>query len=267
MAEFLDFDFLDDLALAVQLRGLDVGAHLRAVRARTIGPLAELAVLERAASAGGLAVANLALDATTQALSKALRRPREACYGRQSDDCFGFLAGRYASAADDTSWVAFLRQAQSAAEACGFAKVTAHQLIGALIEIEDNVHLHSAGANTALVAYRASPDGFEFCVADGGIGVAQSLRQNPTYAGLTDAGAALRLALSDGVSRFDASSGHGFGFRSLFVGLANAQGLLRFRSGDHALTIDGAAPKLIDARLETRATFQGFSAAVLCRAG
>jgi hypothetical protein len=49
----------------------------------------------------------------------------------------------------------------------------------------------------------------EFVVADRGIGVLSSLKQNPEYADLSDAGAALQLAITDGVSRFPSETGHG----------------------------------------------------------
>ena len=47
------------------------------------------------------------------------------------------------------------------------------------------------------------------------------------------------VPIYNGVSRFGAQSGRGTGFRPIFVGLANLAGMLRFRSGDHALVIDG----------------------------
>jgi len=146
-------------------------------------------------------------------------------------------------------------------------KQTAQGLVGALCEIEENVHLHSQRAHDGLVGYRATQEEFEFVVADNGIGVLQSLRQSPRYGNLRDSGTAIKLALTDGESRLShQKSGHGYGFHGLFVGLANLNGELRFRSDDHSLTIDGTSPSLMAARLSQTVRLQGFVASIVCRA-
>ena len=93
----------------------------------------------------------------------------------------------------------------------------------------------------------------------------QSLNTASTYAGLTDYGKALTLALTDGVSRFDDATDRGYGFRPLFTGLANLHGMLRFRSGDHALTIDGQQLGTIPAKLAKKISINGFFASVNCQ--
>jgi anti-sigma regulatory factor (Ser/Thr protein kinase) len=162
-------------------------------------------------------------------------------------------------------WVLFRRKAQEAAEYAGLIRRTALGLAGALGELEDNIHRHSELPSSGLVGFRAIPGEFEFIVVDSGIGVLASLKQCPDYELIADAGTALRLALADGTSRFGRNTGNGFGFQGLFTGLANLQGFLRFRSGDHALTIDGRSPNLVSAKLAQRASFSGFSIFVSCR--
>jgi len=59
----------------------------------------------------------------------------------------------------------------------------------------------------------------------------------------------LRLALTDGVSRYGKEAKRGAGFRPIFVGLANLAGSLRFRTGDHALTIEGQKIELMSSKM------------------
>src|SRR3546814_16884550 len=70
--------------------------------------------------------------------------------------------------------------------------VCSSDLIGAMGEMQDNVYEHSGAAHTGLVAYAVTDCSFEFVVADRGMGVLETLRQNPDYEHLPDAGAALR---------------------------------------------------------------------------
>jgi hypothetical protein len=82
---------------------------------------------------------------------------------------------------------------------------------------------------------------------------------------LVDHGDALKLALQDGVTRFGSSEDRGHGFRPLFTGLANLNGALRFRSGDHALTIDGYQPIALRSRIARKVTVDGFFVSVRCK--
>lgn len=204
-----------------------------------------------------------------EVLIRVLREARRAgsAHGTSAHSRFGFIAtSRDPQAEDQTEWVAFCRKAQEAAETAGLPKAEAQQLVGALWEMEENVHIHSARPDDGFVGYSATTDAFEFVVADSGVGVLQSLQSCPDYADLRDGGTAIKIALSDGASRFGTTSGHGYGFHGLFVGLANLSGDLRFRSGDHALTIDGSELSLLHSRLDQKACLQGFVISVLCRA-
>jgi hypothetical protein len=131
--------------------------------------------------------------------------------------------------------------------------------------MQSNIYEHSQASRTGIVAFKATPGTFEFVVCDRGIGVLKSLQGCPAYADLTDHGQALKLTLGDGISRHGLQSGRGLGFRPLFRGLANLNGVLRFRSGDYALTIEGQNPGMIPAKLWQKPIIQGFFASVICR--
>lgn len=265
----LDFALLDDLALAVQRRRICAASFLRKANPHRIGPLLELLILGREGTLDGLMIGSLPVCSLVGQLNRALA-PQTAgsgVHGKTSRMHAGFIStSRDPNADDQASWVTFCREAQVAAEFSGLPKQHAQGLVGAMREIEENVHLHSQRAHDGIVAYKATRSEFEFVVADSGIGILASLRQCPHYAKLLDAGTAIRLALTDGESRLrHENAGRGYGFHSLFVGLANLNGHLRFRSEDHALTIDGTSPSLVSARLSQTVRLQGFVASVVCR--
>lgn len=146
---------------------------------------------------------------------------------------------------DSAAWHNFAIKAKNAGIGVGVPQPESWQLIASLEEIYTNVIEHSESIHTGIVAYAARPGSFEYVVCDAGIGVLGSLRKNPIYAAVPDAGAALELALSEGVSR-KPEVGRGMGFRPIFVGLANISRSVRFRSGDYARTLarlsDGTLP-------------------------
>lgn len=74
----------------------------------------------------------------------------------------------------------------------------------------------------------------------------------------------LELALTEGISRYGSGSGRGYGFQPLFIGLANLNGSLRFRFGDHALIIDGQKPTLMKAKIAQKPFIPGFFISVRC---
>jgi hypothetical protein len=190
--------------------------------------------------------------------------------GRQEWLCPGFPSSGFfrtgTGKVDERSWIAFGIAAQRAAVSAGFKLSTAHQFVGALGELLDNIYEHSSRAASGLVAFKAQRDQFEFVVCDRGVGILESLRTCPEHAYLTDHGEALRLALTEGASRFGSNTNRGKGFRPLFLGLANSWGALRFRSGDHALVIDGRSPSLTTATTSQKAPICGFLTSVRCRA-
>ena len=128
----------------------------------------------------------------------------------------------------DPVWEQWLLHAENTAKLKGLPAGLVASLIGALGEMQDNVYQHSGAAQTGLVAYAVTDRSFEFVVADRGIGVLETLRQNPDYAHLPDAGAALTEAIRPGVSRFPASSGRGLGFIQLCKSMVSDRVELRF---------------------------------------
>lgn len=163
---------------------------------------------------------------------------------------------------ENAPWAQFRFELQRAAIAAGFSAPWGKQIVGAVGELEDNIHFHSEAPGTGVLAYLVTDATLEFVVLDRGIGVLQSIRQAEEFAHLSDHGTALKVALRDGKSRYGSDSGRGWGFHELFVGLANRNARLRFRSGDHLLPLEGTTD-LPKARLRQSATGQGLLISVL----
>lgn len=161
-----------------------------------------------------------------------------------------------------TGWAQFRYELQRALTGSGFAKQWAKQLVGAIGELEDNIHFHSDAAHTGLIVYRVQDKELECIVLDRGIGVLASLRRCEDFNTLLDHGSALQIAVSNGNSRYGKSSGRGWGFNDLFVGLVNSKARLRFRSGDHLLSVEGDQLDLAAAVLRQRAHGKGLLVAI-----
>lgn len=69
--------------------------------------------------------------------------------------------------------------------------------------------------------------------------------------------------LDQGSSGYD-DPGRGHGFDDMFRGLAKHNGVLRFRSGDAAVLMDGASPGPIKRKVRKKPHLQGFLASVEC---
>jgi hypothetical protein len=176
----------------------------------------------------------------------------------------GFVTARRAQyKGGDAHWTAFQVAMHKALLAAGFPSLFARGLVGAMDEMQNNIRDHSDAIDTGLIAYRVSAGRVEWVVADRGIGVLNSLKSG-AFPSLTDSGEALKVALTDGRSRFGTATGRGYGFRELFKALSARHGSLRFRSDDHALTIAGVSPSLSRARLQQRAHVSGFAVTLAC---
>ena len=258
----LDFDTIDDLAFAAD-RGRLCEQSVPERVARDIGPVMELLLLSEFGSVSSPGDAKwLSLD-RLQPLVIALRTGRGMWVCPRSRLC-GVLQTTALKAEDSGIWMSFALAAQKAARTVGFSRRVSASLAASMDEFHSNVSEHSQSPYSELAAFQARQGRFEFVVADRGIGVLASLRSGTDYAHLGDHGEALQLALSEGVSRFGFKSERGYGFRPLFVGLANLNGNLRFRSGDHALSIDGRSPTLMGARVAQRARIRGLFISVSC---
>ena len=257
-----NFTILDDLAFAAE-RGKESGLKPNQMVARDLGPLIELSQL---ATSGFLPPPDQApwlkldgVDALYRALSRGLSQ-----WLCPNSRRIGFLRTERTLSTSDTVWTGFGLAIQQGAVASSFPKKIASQLTAAVGELHSNLYEHSEAPETGLIVFRAGPNRFEFVVADHGIGVLNSLKNCAEYAELDDHGEALRLTLTDGISRYGLDANRGCGFRPLFIGLANLNGSLRFRSGNHALIIDGQNPSLMTARIAEKVPIAGFLISVVC---
>jgi hypothetical protein len=259
----LTFEVVDDL-VAAHARGKLTGSPEARFAPVRVGPLVELAFEGNGGRYGPLLESGW-LDSLTQAdLRSGLRGARNVWLDQMQHR--GFLRTVFdpMQVRDDPERTRFLMAARTSAEAVGFSGATAQSLAAAIREMESNVHEHSGQAATGIIVFQARPSDFEFVVADGGIGILATLREAPEFRHLSNPGRALHAALQEGVSRYGRGVDHGNGFRDLFRGLADLNADLRFRSGDHALTISGR-PDLRHAVLAQKAPFQGFLASARCR--
>ena len=262
--ERLNFAVVDGLAFAATRGRLNSLRSLATTTASDLGPFLELCQL---GSDGLLPKPEhsswLALDGV-RTFYEALLSNRQQWVSPASGRS-GLFRTTALHSADEAPWIGFGMQAQRAAMSAGFKRAPAQQIVGALGELRDNIYEHSAKPASGLVAFKANSGVFEFVVCDQGIGVLESLRTCEEHKSVKDYGTALTLTLTDGVSRFGSNANHGKGFRPLFLGLANMWGALRFRSGDHALTVDGQSPSLTTARTAEKPNLRGFFASVSCR--
>jgi hypothetical protein len=260
----LDFANLDDLLAAVHFDHLDPSGHLRDATTLRIGPVVELLLHARARTLDARALPESPVVTSIRNLMGRIQ-PGTGSFNQGDSVHVGFiLTARDPEHGDLAPWYQFLKQAEQAAAHSGLPAQTASQLVAAIREMEDNIHVHSERSHDGIVGFRATDLEFEFVIADSGIGALHSLRQHADYSDLEDAGRALQLVLSEGESRFGRNAGHGGGFHGLFRGLADLNGQLRFRTGDHALTIDGSTPALERSQISQKVPLVGFLASVTC---
>jgi hypothetical protein len=255
----LSFATLDGIAFAAERGrlGSDLPAHI----ATDLGPLIEMVQL---AHTGLLPLPSSAdwLDLNGNESLLRVATGSSECWVSAHGSRLGAFRTKHGES--NSSWASFRVEAHKAVLSAGFTSQTAARLIGAMGEIVDNVTEHSQAATTGLVAFNARRESFEFIVADAGVGALASLQTNSEYAHLRDEGDALQCALTDGETRFGRAAGRGTGFSQLFKSLATLNASLRFRSGDHALTIEGKSPTLINALVAKKPRAVGFFTSVRC---
>lgn len=261
-----DFAAADDLLREAGRGRLAGHASIVLQKSGRIGPLVEIAL---AAITHSDQYRDVSANSTFATSLNAALQTRNA-FGSSYNDRAGAFPLTAANPVTSTApeWDQWTTHAENIAKAQGFNAQLIAGLLGALIEIQDNVYEHSGAPETGVVAYASTASSFEFVVADRGIGVLSSLRQNPKYADVSDAGAALSLAITDGVSRFPSETGHGQGFNQLFRALVGQNAELRFRSGDHALTLrPGRDFTEGSSVLAQVAPLAGLSISVFCNGG
>ena len=125
-----------------------------------------------------------------------------------------------------------------------FDPSVARKLAGALAEMIDNVIQHSGASKEeparGVMAYSVASHAMVYAVGDIGRGILASLQTNILWASLTTASTALRAAVQEGASRRQGTQGTGF--KTAIKALADLNGMLRFRTHDAALSIDGQSP-------------------------
>src|SRR5665213_692908 len=262
----LSFKDVDGLGFAASANDLDSGLAPVSFAPQTLGPLLEFLHLQAGQRLPKHPEGKSWLASNGSAsLVSALQRGDEQ-WASPTDRRMGFISALRGDATGN-SLISFLMNASTAArDVAGLPGTVPRQLAAAMQELENNIHEHSDAADTGLLAYRAAPGVFEFVAADRGMGILKSLQRCSTHAGLPDHGKALEAALTDGTSRFGPHSDRGHGFRPIFLGLVNLSGTLRFRSGDHALIMDGTSPNLTTAQLAQKPLIDGFFASVRCQA-
>jgi anti-sigma regulatory factor (Ser/Thr protein kinase) len=161
-------------------------------------------------------------------------------------------------------WALFEARLNRSATMAGFSRPISDLLQGALHEMAENSLLHSNSSFPVIVGYHALNGFIQFCVADIGIGVLGSLRTCGDYSGLKTHAEAIRNALHDGVTRFGRQRG-GFGFRPVFKAVVSEWGLLRFRSGEGCITIDGKGCDADSGKESSLPFLPGFQVTVSCR--
>jgi hypothetical protein len=258
----LDFAAVDGLAFAAERGRLKTDELSLVFAGRRLGPLLELRHLAIAGNGSG-PLRSRWLDCEEFVDFDEALRTEGWRWSPPGEKCLGLL--RTVPASSDNDWIAFAIDAKRAAVNAGLSDDWAAQMVGALGEFRSNVIEHSAATPTGLLAYRSVPGTFEFVASDHGVGLLSTLREAPEYTTLSDHGEALRLALTDGASRFGFQQGRGWGFRPLFTGLANRHATLRFRTGDAALVIDGTTPSLARAQIGRKPRLDGLFISVACQ--
>jgi len=260
----LTFNAVDGLAFAAARNRLDPARPPAYYTPSSLGPLLEVLHLAAGGQLPDPTSGNWLVLNGAAPLVAALGQKRES-WVCSTNRRMGFIRAVRSGPDGDNRLAAFLMDAQRAArDTAGLPSPAPGQLTAAMQELESNIHEHAGATDTAFLAFRAAPGVFEFVTGDRGIGILASLRSCTAHAGLPDHGKALGAALTDGISRHGPDSCHGHGFRPMFVGLLNLIGSLRFRSGDHALTMDGTSPNLATAQIAQKPAIDGFFASVRC---
>lgn len=143
----------------------------------------------------------------------------------------------------DAAWRSFVERLSASLKRNGFPDNTHLALAGAFEDMADNVIQHSnfgtQNPANGFAAYKVGEKRLSFTIGDVGIGALASLKYNPEYADTPNGRTALDLIARENASRRTGQR-EGRGYKSLFVGLARFNGIVRIRSADGVLTLTGA---------------------------
>lgn len=181
-----------------------------------------------------------------------------------------FEVARIASRNDVTGQraVEFQRRFQGSLVNNGFPKTLALGITMVFCEMADNVVQHSTDTEgvpaLGIWGYHVEHRWMSFAVADTGRGILRSLRSAPKYAALRSAGEALNAAFRQHASRRVATDpDHKGAFSHLEKRLAELNGVLRFRSDDARVTLDGRAGRY-ETTFASSAQLPGFQMVATC---
>lgn len=272
---WLTVKFVEDLHRAV-LNRRDVAAAVVALRNATLPAIMEYCCLRRSVPA--LSVPDLPRAIHDSPVGTALHQVRSdlglrttgtsrAPLKRVDTHVVEFWVIEGEDGFTEQSWGVFEIRFNRSARRVGFSASVADGLQAALHAMAENAVIHSESTTDILVGYQVTPEAALFTVADVGIGILASLRTHPAYQHFQVHLEAIRAALRVGVSRFGPGQG-GFGFSDVFKSLAADSGVVRFRSGEGCVTMDGTD---LDADTKGNETFPpalpGFQVTVCCRQG
>ncbi len=227
----LDFDLVDDLALGVERARIDLEV-LGQINAGELGPFIETAIM--ASTWGESALTDLAWVQADGFCAVLSDLQSQATQEQRTGVATGWICGD--RIADDTHWTGFLIRVSSICKTKGFDHRTKNAIMATFGEFRSNILEHAGRTHGAIAAFHLGTTGLEIVVADKGRGALASIREATPYRSLDDSGRALKLIVTDGVSRHD-DPARGHGFTHLFQGLVNRFNHIRLRSDDHALEV------------------------------
>ncbi len=258
-----NYRLLDQISLALE-RGND--GVLDVVRGKSIiglGPIVEVLSLRSTQPALGRLLSVCTTSVIVGALPKAQENPLRLISGNSGHGHWGLLHFRKATNGElvDPLHV-FQIEMQKALSFSRRVTRAKARICGAVKEMVDNIFEHSGAPDTGVAAFMGSADGFEISIGDAGMGVLASLRSNPMFSYLHDAGTAMAHALKDGNSRYPSDANRGYGFGTLLRSLNSLDAELRFRSGNYALEITGRSPLQRNPHISQKADLRGFVVSV-----
>ncbi|HZG07983.1 MAG TPA: hypothetical protein VEZ70_03280 [Allosphingosinicella sp.] len=255
MPRSLTYALLDELEVACEGGALSLKEP--ALEIRSLGPLIQL---QRSREVAAINAATRIEFGAFAPAAEFLKAPAGLWINKTGT--FGLAA----SSAEGEAALELMQRALLSLSKTSFPKDAAAQAVSALGELDSNIQEHSGDRERGITAFELGAGFLGIYSSDLGVGVLNSLRRNPAFEALDDSGEALMLAVQEGVSSFE-DPGRGKGFRPIFVGLASLSALLRFRSGDSVLEINGFGDGVPCQDVKERSSIPGFHAFIHCAFG